>query len=381
MQSYRLKVGMVVSLTGQFHSQGSQALQGAAAWVQDVNTSGGVFVGSHGRTLPVWLKHYDDGSKAQSTRAFTEKLIVDDGVDLLLGPYSSNLTLAAAPVAEEYQRVLWNHGGASDQIYSRGFRWIVGILTPASRYLVGVVDLVKERDPGTHKVAIVRSSTGSFPLAVSSGVEDYAAQEGFQIVFKGQYSSPSSDFALLLNELRESEPDIILGVGRIQDDLLLARQMVVGRIRAKAIALVAAGVGEFGEALGDDARGFIGPSQWEPGGAYSPEYGPSGRDLARRFEVLRPGGGDYAMAQAYAAGLVAQRCVEQAGTLDNHALREMAKQLDFTTFYGRFKLDPVTGCQVGRSVVIVQWQGDEKVIVWPKGLRQADPIYPSHSSL
>jgi len=249
MADSNVKVGMSASLTGQFRSQGSQALEGAAAWVADANASGGIFVGTHGRRLPVQLRHYDDESKAQIAEEMARRLILDDQVDLLLGPYSSVLTLAAAPVSERSQKVLWNHGGASDQIYDRGFRWIVGILTPASRYFHGVIDLIKEKDPGARRVAILCSSRGSFPAAVASGVESYSRQEGFQVVFKGEYGPPIDDFSPLLWDMEATNPDIILGVGRIQDDLLLARQMVQRRVRAKAIALAAAGIRQFGEVL------------------------------------------------------------------------------------------------------------------------------------
>ena len=78
------------------------------------------------------------------------------------------------------------------------------------------------------------------------------------------------------------------------------------------------------------------------------------------------------MAQAYAAGLVVERCLKEAGTLDNQALRQTAAKLDFTTFYGRFRIDPVTGCQIGHSMVVVEWQKGWKPIVWPKDMRQAD---------
>ena len=378
-ETHRLKVGMLASLTGQFSDQGRQALAGASAWVNDANARGGIQVASYGRKLPVELTHYDDRSTAHIARAWTEKLILDDQVDLLLGPYSSSLTLAAMPEAERLQRVLWNHGGASDQVYAQGSRWVVGILTPASGYLHGILDLVKEGDPAADRtVAIIHSARGSFPAAVASGVESYAEEAGFQVVFTTQYRSPSADFPPILQALQERKPDIILGVGRIEEDILLAKQIVRSGVSVNAIALVAAGIGQFREALGDAATGFLGPSQWEPGAGYQSDYGPSAQELAQRYQAFGPGGGDYAMAQAYAAGLVAQKCVEDTGTLDNVALRETADRLDFTTFYGRFKLEPGTGCQIGHSVSVVQWQGEQKIIVWPKELRQADPIYPSH---
>ncbi len=373
-------VGAVASLTGQFRSQGSQALEGIAAWVRDTNASGGIFISSLNQRLPVRLTYYNDESAARVAGALTEKLIADDRVDLLLGPYSSVLTLAAASVAERFEKVLWNHGGASDRIYSRGFRYVVGILTPASQYLPGVIDLVKNMDPEAGKMAILRSSRGSFPVDVASGVESYAAARGFRTVFSGQYTPPIDDFSPLLERIAESEADIIIGVGRIQDDLLLARQLVQKRVSAKAVAIVAAGIEQFKEELGSGADGFMGPSQWEAGAAYTPDYGPSALELTARSAPggFNPGSGDYSLFQAYAAGLVAQRCVEEAGTLDNRSLREVASRLDFTTFYGRFKLDPQTGCQVGRSVVIVQWQGGEKIVVWPERMRRAEVIYPSH---
>ena len=373
-------VGVVASLTGQFHSQGSQALEGVAAWVRDTNASGGIFISALSRRLPVRLTYYNDESAANVARALTEKLIVDDRVDLLLGPYSSVLTLAVAPVAEGFEKVLWNHGGASDRIYSKGFRYIVGILTPASQYLLGVIDLVKDRDPDARRIAILRSSRGSFPVSVASGVESYAATNDFRVVFSGQYTPPIADFSSFLGQIAASEADIIIGVGRIQDDLLLAKQMMQKQVRAKVMAVVAAGIGQFKDELGSVADGFMGPSQWEAGAVHTPDYGPSAHELATRHRLFNRGGGDYALVQAYAAGLVAQRCVEEAGTLDNRSMREVASRLDFTTFYGRFKLDPQTGCQIGRSVVIVQWQGGEKIVVWPENLRQAEMVYPSHEA-
>ena len=371
-----LRVGMVASLSGQFRAQGRQALEGAAAWARDVNAEGGIYVRALGRKLRVQLRFYNDESVARLARAMSEKLILEDQVNLLLGPYSSVLTLAVAPIAERHHRVLWNHGGASDQIYRQGYRWVVSVLAPASRYHVGVIDLIRERDPAARRVAVLRSSKGSFPEEVVSGVERYAVRQGLEVVFRGSYDPGSTDFSPLLEELQGHAPDLILGAGRIQDELLLARQIVERKVSAKAVALVVAGIAEFGEALGPSAEGFMGPSQWEAAAQHPVDYGPSAGDLAARSELFRPAGADYAAAQAYAAGLVAQRCVEEAGTMENSALREVAERLDFTTFYGRFKLDPETGEQVGCSVVIVQWQHGRKVVVWPRSLRQGELHYP-----
>ena len=82
------------------------------------------------------------------------------------------------------------------------------------------------------------------------------------------------------------------------------------------------------------------------------------------------------MVEGYAAGVVAQRGMEAAGTLESAALRETAGALDFSTFYGRFKIDPTTGRQIGRSVVIVQRQAGRNVVVWPPGGTGSQLHYP-----
>jgi len=369
-----LKVGMVASLSGSFSEQGCQALRGAMAWIQEVNAADGILIKELGRKLSVEMIYYDDEGKIEVAKKATEKLLTRDKVDVLLGPYSSGLTVAAASVAEDFESVLWNHGGASDLIYNKGFSWVVGILTPASRYMRGIIDLLSEADLELKTVAIVSSSIGSFSPAVASGAKEYARAKGFEVVFTGNYGPGSSNFFPLIQKIKSLRPDIILGVGRIEEDLSFAQQLIERRLEAKAVALVAAPLARFKETLGANASGFMGPSQWEPGVRYIPDYGPSVRDWTARHHDLWIKGGDYPMAQAYAAGLVVERCLNEAGTLDNLALRQTAAKLDFTTFYGRFKIDPVTGCQVGHSMVVVEWQKGSKLIVWPKDMRQANWI-------
>ena len=107
-----------------------------------------------------------------------------------------------------------------------------------------------------------------------------------------------------------------------------------------------------------------------------PDYGPTVADVQASFDSLRIKEGfarhtvvDYPMAQAYAVGVVIQRCVEECGSLDDFALRQAAASLDFTTFYGRFRIDSETGRPVGKPVLLVQWQRGRKVIVWPPEYR------------
>ena len=374
--SRTLKVGIPVSLSGQFHVQGAQALAGLRTWADDVNRSGGLSIGNRGAPWQILLVHYDDESIQESARLATERLIDVDRVDLLFGPYSGSLTEAACEIAEAREKLLWNQGGASDTIYQRGYKWLAGILTPASEYLAGLLPLVRQADPQAVSVAILRASRGAFPRVVSSAVEQQAAALGFRLDCCREYDPATTDLSGLLDEIAEHQPDVLLGVGRIRNDLLLARQLVESRVRPKAVAIVATPIEEFQEALAGDSDGFIGPSQWESSANYPIDYGPTAAQVLESLGRYGHHRVDYPMVQSYAAGVVAQRCVEASESLEDRVLRDTAGKLDFSTFYGRFKIDPATGRQVGHSVLLVQRQASQKVVVWPPEQRQCALAYP-----
>lgn len=358
---------MPVSLSGQFQAQGRQALAGLQAWARDANQQA---------PDSFTIIHYDDASERSMVEEVTRRLIVDDQVDILIGPYSSVLTSAAARVAGAHGKLLWNQGGASDDVYRQGNHWIVGVLTPASRYLSGLLPLVRERDPSASTVALVRASSGEFPLAVCSGVVETAGDLGFDIFLNAEFAATSDDFTPVIEEIRSSRPDIVVLVGRVRNDLRLARQLADSDLGVGAVVAVAAGIQGFQDDLGSLSDRFVGPSQWEPEAREVPDFGPTGEQVVASLARDGHQHVDYPMAQAYAAGLVVQRCLAEAGSADDSAMREAAASLRFSTFYGDFAIDGETGCQIGRETLLVQWQEGQKVVVWPPQRARGALVYP-----
>ena len=376
-----IKAGIAVSLTGQYRTQGCQALAGLSAWVEDANRAGGISVGPSRRRVD--LVHYDDGSLAAGAEAATRRLIEEDRVDLIFGPYSSGLTRAAAAVTADRQQVLWNHGGA-DAVYLPGRR-IVGILVGARYYLMSLPRLVRTIDPTASALAIVRCSTGAFSRLVSEGLRAEALRRGFSQVMCQEFPPDQSDFSTLADEIARANPDLLLVVGRIRHDIAIARALVCRlepSTRPTAAAVVAAGIDQFGTELGADAEGFIGPSQWEPPTPDSeekvpaPYFGPTPLQVRESLNRASAAAGglpvDYPMAQAYAAGLVAERCALEAGSLEPEELWRAAGKLDFHTFFGKFKIHPALGWQAGHSMPLVQWQQGRKVVIWPPEQKQGE---------
>ena len=368
--------GAALSLSGRFAPQGTQAHRGLSLWAEDLNDAGGLVVRQRGDQAPIALIVYDDQSRAGPAIAATERLIVRDRVDLLVGPYASSLTLAVAPVADRHGKVLWNHGGSSDAIAERRFRCLVSVPSPASQYFAGVLAMIGTCAPDVRRLALLGSARGTFTQAVLGGAAAYARGHGLEVALRATYPQEPSAFAPLASRVGSGEPDVILGVGRTEDDLAFAQACRAGRLRARVIGLVATPIALFKQTLGGAADGFVGPSQWEPGVRYQPESGPTSEQFVARFRDRFAVAPDYPAAQAYAAGLIAQNCVAVAGTLEDEALRAAADALALTTFYGRFRLDAATGQQVGHELVVVQWQGARKRTVWPAEAAEARPQIP-----
>src|SRR6184192_1819093 len=139
-------VGLSISLSGKFRLQGQQALQGIRLWQAYINAQGGIAVRT-GEKRSVRLIWYDDRSQISFARKNVLQLLREDKIAILLGPYSSSLTMAVGEIAEEYKKVLWNYGGSSDEVFSHGRRYLVGIASPASDYLRALPHWLAQEHP------------------------------------------------------------------------------------------------------------------------------------------------------------------------------------------------------------------------------------------
>jgi branched-chain amino acid transport system substrate-binding protein len=360
-RSEEITVGVSISLTGKFQMQGQDAFSGIRLWVEETNRRGGIYLG---KSFPLRLVCYDDRSQIKQAVENVRRLLKQDHVDILFGPYSSGLTMAVAPVAEDVGKVLWNHGGSSDAIFKQGWRYIVSVLSPASHYLRDLPLLLRCNYSRLNRIAVLEAARGSFAAEVASGLERKARTEAFEL-FRIPFESLWGDATGITQKALATRPEVLVIVGSFQDEV----QIVHSRDRfsppVQVLAAVAAGVKIFYQEVGALGEGVIGPSQWEPQVAGPPAEGVDSHgfvsQFVRQFGMLP----DYTAAQSFASGIVLLKCIEQAGSLADERLRRVAGELDSNTFYGRFRIDPLTGQQIGHQVLLTQWQGGAKRIAWP----------------
>ncbi len=387
-----LTIGFTESQTGKYNVSSGRQAKGLRLWMDQVNANGGIKL-SDGTVVKFKAVSYDDESSKDRVQELYTRLATEDNADFLISPYSSGLTAAAAIIAEQYGKVMLTTGAASDSIYKQGYTQVFQIYTPASRYLSGAVDLLMDLDPAVKKVAFVYENS-KFSTSVVEAAKAYAESQGYEVVLFEGYDKDTTDFGPFINKIQDSGAEAVLGGGHFQDGSTFARQMYEKQIPVKFIALLVAPPEPDFAQLGDAAVGIVGPSQWEAEASYSPEaaqaagidwFGPTSEEFVKAYQEAYNEEPSYHSAGGYAAGLVLEKAILDADSVDPAAVKAALDNMDLMIFFGHIKFDTTEeahGLQIGHEMVYVQWQKDgdtlKKVIVWPKDAATAEPLYPIH---
>src|SRR3989449_549892 len=146
-----IRIGASLSLTGTYAKLGKNQHEGYQLCEKEVNGKGGLL----GRKLQFVV--YDDQSLPATAVRLYEKLITEDKVDAIMGPYSSPVTEAAVNVTEKYKKVMVAPLAATTSIFKKGRKYIFMVISPAEVYLEGLVDMAVKR--GLKTVAVVNYDT------------------------------------------------------------------------------------------------------------------------------------------------------------------------------------------------------------------------------
>jgi ABC-type branched-subunit amino acid transport system substrate-binding protein len=384
-------IGYTASQTGSYNVSSTRQVNGLKLWADQVNADGGIEL-SNGTKVTFEFVSYDDESSKDRVQELYTRLATEDDADFLISPYSSGLTAAAAVIAEQYSKVMITTGAASDETYKEGFTRVFQAYTPASRYLTGAVDLLAKVDPSNKKVAFVYEND-KFSTDVVNAAKAYAESLGYEVVLFEGYDSETTDFGPFINKIQDSGAEAIMGGGHFQDGSTFARQMYEKDVGIPFFALLVAPPEPDFADLGDAALGVVGPSQWEPLAAFTPDsakeagldwFGTLGADFVKAYETAYDQEPSYHSAGGYAAGLILQKAIVDADSTDPEAVKAAMDNMDILTFYGRIKFDTspeAHGLQIGHDMVYIQWQKDQggnlvKQVVWPLEGATADTLYP-----
>ncbi|HEY5761678.1 MAG TPA: amino acid ABC transporter substrate-binding protein [Rhodocyclaceae bacterium] len=373
-------LGAAISLTGKYSSNGVNAKNGYDIAVKRINEMGGVKVG--GKSYKMKVVYYDDESTPARGAQLAERLIQQDGVKFMLGPYSSGLTKAIAPVTEKYKIPMVEAEGASRSLFTQGYRYMFAVLSTSEQYLGSAIDLKAEvakkagKNPKDVKVAMVFEND-PFSLDVRAGCVEDIKRHGMKIVIDDKMPRDLNDISPTLTKIKALKPDLILISGHEKGAATAARQMKEMQVKAPMVGITHCESGKLISQFGKSVEGYLCPTQWDETLSYKDNYFGSAADFDKhvkatysQYKVV-----PYQLAQASAAVLVWKDAFERANSFDTEKLRDAIAATEMETFYGNIKFSKA-GNNVAKPMVLRQIQGGELKVVAPTRWAAVPLVYP-----
>ncbi|MGU9961689.1 MAG: amino acid ABC transporter substrate-binding protein [Candidatus Puniceispirillales bacterium WSBS_2018_MAG_OTU23] len=331
-------LGSSISLTGKYATNGLHTKRGYDYAISTINKAGGVVIGAKRYQLAV--TYYDDESTPARGAQLAERLILQDGIQYLLGPYSSGMTKAIAPISEKFDVPMVEAEGASRSLFTQGYRYLFAVLSTSDQYLTTAIDLAAQTtdDPSSLRVAMAFEND-PFSLDVREGVIDAAAKYGMKIVIDDKFPADLSDMSATLIKVKALKPDVLIISGHSKGAATAARQLEEMRVEVPIIGMTHCESAKIHQKFPVSANGILCSAQWvETIRKSDPIFG-SAADWNNGFIAEYPSYSSvpYQSAMASAAVLVWKEAFEAANSLDKDAVRDAIAALEIETFFGDIK--------------------------------------------
>ena len=373
-QEAKIRIGAAVSMTGRLAREGSHIKKGYDTWAEWINGRGGINVG--GKPHKVEMIYYDDKADATTSAKLTEKLITEDKVNLILGPYSSGIAAATSAIGEKYGYVTIAPLANGDFVYERGFKYLFSVSSMATGDLLPVAELAVKQTPKpkTFAVAVLDHV---FTLPAIEGAKKRSLELGLQEVYYGKFPANTTDFSGMLTAIKSKEPDLLYFGGFFPDAVSFYRQAKELNVNAKLYTTTGtAGHPDWLTVMKKDGDYVLAQVTWHPDMAYRDAIFTS-KSFADFWKQKYMEEADFFNACGYVAGILMQTAIEKAGSLDQTKIRDALRAMDMETFFGKFKFDE-KGKNIAHRMGIIQIQNGKQVLVDPPsaGVRL---LYPAPS--
>jgi len=362
-------IGSAISFTGKYSTNGIHAKNGYNLGVKMINETGGVKVG--GKSYKLKVIYYDDESTPLRTAQLAERLIKQDGVKFILGPYSSATTKAIAPVTEKYKIPMVESEGAARSLFTQGYKYIFAVLSTSEQYLASSIALAAEiaekngRKPSDIKVAMAFEND-PFSLDVRAGVVEDMKKYGMKAVIDDKLPRDLSDMAATLTKVKALKPDLLVVSGHSKGAATAARQIKEMQIKVPMIAMTHCEAAKIVKKFGAATNDFLCPTQWAETLSYKDSLFGTASDYDKMFKATYKGYKNvpYQSAQATAAVMVWKDAFERANSFDTEKVRKALSETDMKTFYGNIKFS-TGGNNLAKPMVLRQIQNGEFNVVAP----------------
>lgn len=377
------KIGVITELSGDLVTGGNITKRGYDLWAQEVNAKGGIEV--QGKKYQVKLVYADAQSNPAAGAAAAERLITQEKVDFILGPYSSGVTLAVAPVVDKYKIPMITGSAESPLIWKNKFKYTFGTIPPINFTGATSIKTLTELKPAPKSIAII-GSNDAFSKATAEAYKSAAEKANLKIV-KFSIVPSGQDMTPLLSAVRSMKPDVIAFGGHDEEHVKFVKALRQIGYTPKAL-LMHCGITDkaFTDAVGKDGEQIFGTTCWTgTAKTKSKVLWPTAAAYAAASQKAFNNPGDYTQGGCSAAGIAFQAALQKVGAKPgmDEAMRtklvQALEQIDVQTFYGRVKFATAGEfyhANVGLDPLTIQIQGGKIKTVGPKASVEAPAIYP-----
>ena len=361
-ESPPIVIGASVSITGAFAVDAAYHLHGIQKGLEDANAQGGWL----GRRIE--LKYYDDKSEAGTAVRLYTRLITEDNVALLIGPYSSGTTQAVAPLINKYRRVMIEPEASLPDIYVAGNQWNFQGIASSQGYLEGVLPLAQNH--GAKTVAVL-SLKSAYSLACGRARVAQAKAAGMPVVYESTYALPQPDFSSLALAVRNAHPDVVIVCSYYPDAVGITQALQRSGFAPQFLAeTIGPAEDQFIKAMGPLADRIMSNSSW-----WASLNTPGNARFVAAYEAEFHEHPDYHAASGYAAIEVLGAAVKGVGSLDQGKLREWLLHNEVQTIQGTFASD-ANGAATKFGQYTFQIIAGERKLIWPLALAEAPAQIP-----
>ncbi len=358
-----IRLGASSSITGRDSVQGGYVREGYLLCQKHVNEKGGLL----GR--PIQFVIHDDASDGQTAVRIYEKLITEDKVDAVMGPYGSPITEVVANVTEKHRKLMVAPAAGTTAIWEKGRRYLIMVLSPLEASTEGTLDLAARN--GLKTVAVIGAVARS---AIAKGAVEMAKKKGLEIVVHEMFPIGTTDFSAILNKVKVAKPDVLVVGAPPADAIAITRQMRELDVNVKMYDATPGGAfPDYQKALEKTAEFVYAGSYWEPGLPY-----PGNREFVAAYQKEFTRAPSSISASSYAACQLFVDVARRAGGLDSDLVRGEILKFKTKTVFGDFAVDD-RGYQVGHKAVTIQWQEGSPALVWPDEAATGKPRFPTPS--
>jgi branched-chain amino acid transport system substrate-binding protein len=371
-------LGAAVSVTGKYSTNGKHTMNGYNLAIETINAAGGVEVA--GKTYKLDIVYYDDESTPARGAQLAERLISQDGIKFLLGPYSSGLTRAIAPITEKYGIPMVEGNGASRSLFTQGYKYLFAVLSTSEQYLASAISLAAEkataegRQPQDLTVAIAVEND-PFSQDVRAGVIDDASTYGMKVVIDDKLPKELNDMSATLTKVKAVKPDILIVSGHSKGAATAIKQISDMKVDVPILALTHCEAADVIGKFGAKADYTLCATQWAETMTYSDDLFGSAADYATTFEAKFGYVPPYQAAESSASVMTFVDAFQRAGSFETDAVRDALAATDMQTFYGNIKFDE-SGKNIAKPMALRQVQNGKLVVVAPLKWAAGEMIYP-----